>query len=85
MDFNHKSKIKWSCRRGMRELDIAIIPFFEYEYDSLTVYEKCLFVRLLEYEDYVLCNWLMNHGRPNDDGLYHIIQLIQSKINRVKK
>jgi len=53
--------------------------FFEYEYDSLTEDEKCLFVRLLECADPDLFNWLMNHGRPDDDGLYHMIQLIQSR------
>ncbi|WP_063654885.1 FAD assembly factor SdhE [Candidatus Arsenophonus triatominarum] len=79
MDINNKPRIHWACRRGMRELDIAIMPFFEYEYDSLTEDEKCLFVRLLEYADPDLFNWLMNHGRPDDDGLYHMIQLIQSR------
>ena len=33
MDINNKARIHWACRRGMRELDISIMPFFEYEYD----------------------------------------------------
>ena len=36
MDINNKARIHWACRRGMRELDISIMPFFEYEYDSLS-------------------------------------------------
>ena len=35
MDINNKARIHWACRRGMRELDISIMPFFEHEYDSL--------------------------------------------------
>lgn len=36
MDINNKARIHWACRRGMRELDISIMPFFEHEYDSLS-------------------------------------------------
>ena len=51
MDINNKARIHWACRRGMRELDISIMPFFEYEYDSLSDDDKRLFVRLLESDD----------------------------------
>jgi succinate dehydrogenase flavin-adding protein (antitoxin of CptAB toxin-antitoxin module) len=44
MDINNKARIHWACRRGMRELDISIMPFFEYEYDTLSDDDKrCLF------------------------------------------
>ncbi len=42
MDINNKARIHWACRRGMRELDISIMPFFEYEYDSLNDADKAL-------------------------------------------
>ena len=51
MDINNKARIHWACRRGMRELDISIMPFFEYEYDTLSDEDKQLFIRLL-YEDW---------------------------------
>lgn len=40
MDIHNKARIHWACRRGMRELDISIMPFFEHEYDSLSDEEK---------------------------------------------
>ncbi len=27
MDIHNKARIHWACRRGMRELDISIMPF----------------------------------------------------------
>ena len=51
MDINNKARIHWACRRGMRELDISIMPFFEHEYDSLSDDEKRIFIRLLECDD----------------------------------
>ena len=66
MDINNTARIHWACRRGMRELDISIMPFFEHEYDSLSDDEKRIFIRLLECDDPDLFNWLMNHGKPAD-------------------
>ncbi|MBD2779994.1 FAD assembly factor SdhE [Xenorhabdus sp. 42] len=79
MDIENKARIHWACRRGMRELDISIMPFFQYEYDSLSDEDKRIFIRLLECPDPDLFNWLMNHGRPEDDELFHMVQLIQSR------
>ena len=36
MDINDKSRIQWACRRGMLELDVAIMPFFKFEYETLS-------------------------------------------------
>ncbi|MER1702128.1 FAD assembly factor SdhE, partial [Proteus mirabilis] len=73
MDIENKARINWACRRGMRELDISIMPFFENEYDTLSDDDKRLFVRLLECADPDLFNWLMNHGRPDDEDLYYMV------------
>ena len=70
-------------RSGMRELDISIMPFFENEYDTLSDDDKRLFVRLLECADPDLFNWLMNHGRPDDEDLYYMVKLIQER-NRIR-
>lgn len=79
MDITHKSRIQWACRRGMRELDVSIMPFFEYEFDSLDDTDKQLFVRLLENDDPDLFNWLMNHGEPADAELKRMVTLIQER------
>ncbi|WAT01172.1 FAD assembly factor SdhE [Rouxiella chamberiensis] len=79
MDINNKSRIHWACRRGMKELDMAILPFFEYEFDTLSVEDKQQFARLLECDDPDLFNWLMNYGEPDDLELKRIVSLIQTR------
>jgi antitoxin CptB len=79
MDITNKARIHWACRRGMRELDISIMPFFEYEYDTLSDEDKKLFIRLLENDDPDLFNWLMNHGEPADAELQRMVLLIQTR------
>lgn len=79
MDINNKARIHWACRRGMRELDLSIMPFFEYEYDRLNDKDKALFIRLLECDDPDLLNWLMNNGAPQDQELQRMVSLIQTR------
>ncbi|CNH60652.1 ygfy COG2938 [Yersinia thracica] len=79
MEIDNKARIHWACRRGMRELDISIMPFFEHEYDGLSDNEKQVFIRLLECDDPDLFNWLMNHGEPQDSELRQMIKLIQTR------
>ncbi|OSM94903.1 MULTISPECIES: FAD assembly factor SdhE [Lonsdalea] len=79
MDINDKSRIHWACRRGMRELDISIMPFFEHDYDTLNDSDKNAFVRLLQCDDPDLFNWLMNHGEPSDQELKRMVSLIQTR------
>ncbi|EFL92736.1 hypothetical protein REG_0578 [Candidatus Regiella insecticola LSR1] len=76
---DNKARVYWACRRGMRELDIVIMPFFEYEYETLSNDDKGLFMRLLKSDDPDLFNWLMNYGEPQDSELQRMIKLIQMR------
>ncbi|VFP83214.1 succinate dehydrogenase assembly factor 2 [Candidatus Erwinia haradaeae] len=77
MDITDKSRIHLACYRGMRELDLLIMPFFQYEFDTLSVDEKNLFVYLLEHDDPQLLRWLINSEVPEDVNLKKIIERIQ--------
>ncbi len=79
MDINNKACLRWACRRGMRELDIIIMPFFEYEYDILNENDKRLFVRLLTSHDPDLFNWLINHHQAPDKDLQRMVSFIQKR------
>lgn len=83
MDIHHKSRIHWACRRGMLELDIALMPFFKYEYERLSNEDKKNFISLLSCDDPDLFNWLMGYGTPQDPNLAHIVKIIQER-NRLR-
>jgi antitoxin CptB len=61
-----KARIKWACRRGMLELDVVIMSFFEECFDQLTEDAQKDFVSLLECDDPELFSWLMGHGRSEN-------------------
>lgn len=60
-----KSQIRWQCRRGMLELDIMLISFFDHHYDTLSPKEQELFVALLEASDADLYAWLLGEEIPD--------------------
>ena len=35
MSTHDKARIKWACRRGMLELDVILLPYFEACFDDL--------------------------------------------------
>ncbi len=74
---NGAAKIRWQCRRGMRELDLLLFGFFESCYDTLPDYEKESFASLLKCSDNDLLEWLMGRGLPDDAGLVHVIEKIR--------
>ncbi|MBF9001640.1 MULTISPECIES: FAD assembly factor SdhE [Vibrio] len=61
-----KARIKWACRRGMLELDVVIMPFYEECFEDLTPVEQQNFVSLLECDDPDLFKWIMGHGRSEN-------------------
>lgn len=71
-----KARIKWACRRGMLELDVVIMPFYEECFDSLSEVEQGDFVALLECDDPDLFNWVMQHGRSEEENLANMIDKI---------
>ncbi|MDV7106270.1 succinate dehydrogenase assembly factor 2 [Vibrio sp. TH_r3] len=71
-----KARIKWACRRGMLELDVVIMPFFDECFDSLSETEQHDFIALLECDDPDLFNWVMQHGRSDDERLANMIDKI---------
>ncbi len=63
-------KLRWRCRRGMRELDELLLRFLEQEYEALPVQEQMAFSRLLELQDSQL--WAFLTGREiSPDAVTH--------------
>lgn len=71
-----KARIKWACRRGMLELDVMIMPFFEQCFESLSETEQQDFVALLECDDPDLFTWVMEHGRSENPALAGMVDKI---------
>lgn len=74
-----KARLKWACRRGMRELDLLLDDFLEQRYEALSADEQESFARLLERPNEDLMDWLMEGGTPQDGRLKEIVQKIRTR------
>ena len=68
-----KKKLKWRCRRGMRELDVVLEKYLECDNyfpdeGSLTIFEN-----FLESTDMDLYEWLTKRSRPSDSDFATIV------------
>ena len=71
------ARIRWACRRGMLELDMILLPFFDDVYPTLEQQYKQWFQKLLECTDPEIFAWLMGHEVPEEEELKAIVTRIR--------
>ena len=69
-------RIRWDCRRGIKEADVLLGPFFEARFASLSHADKQAFVHLLEQHDVDLFEWFTLRSRPEEADLQRMVDMI---------
>ncbi|QIV94503.1 succinate dehydrogenase assembly factor 2 [Allofrancisella frigidaquae] len=77
--FSSISKIKYSARRGMLELDIMLAPYLDNCYMNEGVASKKLFVEFLTNEDCDMFDWLFKGVKPPEKFQKLVNKIIQEK------
>jgi len=73
------SRLRWLCRRGMKELDIVMNRYLEQHYASASSAEQDRFKALLEMPDPELYDLLLGRSVTSDAELARLIQLLRNK------
>lgn len=71
-------KIKWQSRRGMRELDLMLLPFVEHDLPGLGDEVLSDYMDLLEATDLELFRWLHGTAKPDSERRQKMVDLIVS-------
>ena len=63
---NHSNyaKVCWRARRGLKELDLLLLPFVENAYPELSSHEREVLNDMLEAADPDLYTWLIGYCCP---------------------
>ncbi len=69
-------RLRWRCRRGMRELDQLMLRYLDQRWPSADEAERSVFLQLLDCEDDKLWRWFMGRERPEDANLEALVCLI---------
>lgn len=68
------ARLRWRCRRGMRELDQLLLRYLDREWESASDAERAVFLRVLDCEDDKLWRWVMGRERPEDDDVHALVR-----------
>lgn len=71
-------RLRWKCRRGMRELDQLFGRYLDREWRQSSQAERGVFLRLLEVEDDRLWHWFMGHDTSADAEIQRLVDRIRS-------
>ncbi|MGN1357655.1 MAG: succinate dehydrogenase assembly factor 2 [Succinivibrionaceae bacterium] len=72
-ELNH---LRWECRRGMRELDLIIQPFFDEDFLNQTEDVQRVFIELLNESDLMLFRWLLRGEIPDNKDYVRLIDIM---------
>lgn len=75
------NRMGWRCRRGMAELDLLLVPFFENAFADLAESQQHTFISLLDEEDPVLWEWFSERTEPPGPATQALVQFM---LNRVR-
>jgi antitoxin CptB len=80
-DQNHDDstvrRLKWRSRRGMLELELALLPFVEQRLAELSTDERMRYEALLDHDDWDIFEWLQGRGDAPDPALAGLIDEIR--------
>ncbi len=71
-------KLRWRCRRGMRELDRLLERWLDLGWRQSTDAAREDFLRLLDSEDDRLWRWFLGHEAPPDPALAALVERIRT-------
>lgn len=74
-----ESRLRWRCRRGMRELDQLLGWYLAVRYPRCDAAEKAAFSTLLEQQDPELWDWLMGRAQPEQLAWRRIVDEIRAR------
>ena len=71
-------RLRWRCRRGMRELDHLLGRYLEREWRQASECERGVFLRLLDTEDDKLWRWFMGYEIVTDAEIAPLVDRIRA-------
>ena len=77
------ARLRWLCRRGMKELDIVMSRYLEHHYAEASEEERAGFRTLLEMPDPELYRLLLGQDEPAQADLAGLVRFLRRmSVNR---
>ena len=76
------SRLRWLCRRGMKELDVLMSAYLESYYAGASADDQRHFKTLLEMQDPELYNLLLGRRDAPDPALEPLVEFLRGMSRR---
>jgi antitoxin CptB len=77
-----RGRLTWRCRRGMKELDLALRGWLDQHWRDAPAVERATFERILELPDPLLAAYLMGRETPDDPALVALVAVLRGCAGR---
>ena len=71
------ARLRWRCRRGMRELDVMLTRYLDRAWDSASPAERAAFAQLVEMQDPQLFGYLVGRNAPAEESQRAVIDAMR--------
>jgi antitoxin CptB len=71
-------KLRWRCRRGMKELDLLLRDWLDTRFEAASEAERGGFQALLELPDPQLARYLLGNDTPSDPAIAALVAQLAS-------
>ena len=71
------SRLRWLCRRGMKELDVVLSRYLDGNYANASERDQALFRQLLDMPDPELYNLLLGRSEVPDPECQRFVQQLR--------
>lgn len=72
------SRLRWRCRRGMKELDLVLVRFLEHRYCVAPESEQAAFRQVLEMQDPEILAYLTGRTELPPGALGRVVEAIRT-------
>lgn len=70
-------RLKWLCRRGMKELDLLVESYLTHDYPTSSPERQQAFEKLLEYQDPLILDLLFGRCCDEDAQIQSLIEVLK--------
>ncbi|MGI9229694.1 MAG: succinate dehydrogenase assembly factor 2 [Gammaproteobacteria bacterium] len=78
MEQSQLSRLRWRCRRGIKEMDLLLLRFLEQVLPGLDERQQEVFSQLLEEADLDIYAWITGRATPQQTAYLDIVSHLQT-------
>lgn len=71
-------KLRWKCRRGMKEMDILFEHYLNDHYENVDAEHQSAFETLCDTQDPVVADYLFERSKPDNAAVNDIINIMRA-------